>query len=88
MKYIKKRITDYDPDYPEQTEEDLKAKVLISVMNHMSILDGHMTFTRRITASLAKYFAKSAPFYGSIISNTQGIYVKRKNIVQKAKILK
>ena len=45
MKYIKKRITDYDPDYPEQTEEDLKAKVLISVMNHVGVLDGHMNYT-------------------------------------------
>ena len=34
LKHVKKRIQDYDPDYPPQTEEDLKEKPFITVMNH------------------------------------------------------
>ena len=34
LKHVKMRIQDYDPDYPPQTEEDLKKLPPLIIMNH------------------------------------------------------
>ena len=42
IKVIKKRFSDYDPNYLEQSEENLKAKPGIIVCNHIGEIDTHL----------------------------------------------
>lgn len=39
---VKKKITDYDPDYPEPTAEDLKIKPCLIVCNHIGVVEAYI----------------------------------------------
>jgi len=81
------KFKDYDPDYPEQSPQNLLKKPTLIVCNHVGIIEMLFICSKYTPCGVASSEIGDVPFYGTILAMNQSIFVKRNSKKSKGNIL-
>jgi lysophosphatidylcholine acyltransferase / lyso-PAF acetyltransferase len=76
LSFKKARIQDYDPDYPEQSQEELTQKPVLIVCNH-SCSEMFFVMPRFKSSDISKWEYQFTPFLGASLARLQWFFVRR-----------
>ena len=88
IEIIRKKFTEFDPDYKALDKTIDHDNIPMLVMNHCCLCDGHIDWATGFGPSiLGRYLMAKLPFYGSIMTNCQSVFINRKDKDERAKVL-
>ncbi len=82
---IKKRIQDYDRDYPKQNSN---RKPCIIVSNHLGMIEAQITTVKYAPAYISKDAGRKIPLVGGILEMQQTLFLKRHKKEDKIRVIK